>query len=160
MRLIRGRRRGCLLEISRCRIEVGTGGQEMGVSDGLLKAGNPVCVRVYVLVWQIMSYRCWGRSESFFILLFLTYHSFLVFFSACLELGSETLNSDISWLAVVPSRLSRIHVSIIFIAFGLHHPLAEWQTLSLQRFITSHKFPLPQLKSTKKTYIQLSSIQN
>ena len=55
MRLIRGRRRGCLPEISRCRIEVGTGGKEMGVSDGLLKGGNSVCVCVYVLLWQIMS---------------------------------------------------------------------------------------------------------
>lgn len=144
MRLIRGKRRGCLREISRCRIEVGTGGQEMGVSDGLLKGRGESgpCMCVCAALAKSCLVDVGGAPSRSLFYSFSCITPFFVF-SACLEIGSETLfdqrYKQVGWLLYLVACLSRIHVCNIVIAFGQHRPLAERQTPSLQHFITSHE---------------------
>lgn len=124
-----------------------------------------------------MSCGCWGRSESFFFLLF-SLASLLLrlfFLPACLEIGSETLFERRYKLAgcllyLVPCHVS-MYLSIISIAFNLNHPLLSSRgmgkhPLSLQRFI--HHQPArnflflflflnsTQVKSTRKKRISHS----
>lgn len=145
----------------------------MGVSDGLLKGRGEsgLCMCVCAALANSCLANVGGAPSRSFSYSFLSHHSFRVF-SFCQPVSKSDpklcLNSDINklagWLAVVPSPLSRtlsMYLSIISIAFSLHHPLlssrrmANTHSVILQRFIhqPATNFLLlnsTQLNSTKK----------